>query len=161
MKGVSSTMIAMKTIGFGVVTLLCVSLIAACGSEGGNGDGGAAGTSGGAAGSSGTAGTSGGTAGTGGGLRTTVSCNQAATGLCLEYLNFPQESAEQLRMTCTMSGGTAGSACPRTGVTGVCSTPPQNGVTLSTVYYSSAFDPSLAPQIQQACTASGGTWSAS
>ena len=141
----------MKTI---VVALLCVSLVAACGSDNGNGDGGTAGAAG-------SGGGTGGAAGNGGGLRTTVSCGQPAAGLCLEYQNFPQEGAEQLRMTCTMGGSTAGSGCSRAGVTGVCSVASQAGVTLHSVYYSSGFDPSLAPQLQEACMAGGGTWSAS
>jgi hypothetical protein len=166
----------MKAIGVGVVALLCVSLVVGCGSDAANNDGGgtvgadggtagagggAAGSGGGAAGSGGGAAGSGGAAGTGviPGGRTMVSCNQAAAGTCFEYVNYPQESADPLRMTCTTTAGTPGSACARTNAVGVCTTPTENEITLRTVYYPPTYSASQVSALQMVCTLAGGTWS--
>ena len=133
----------MRAIGVGVVAVLWVALAAGCNSDGGNGDGGGGGTGGDS------------------GLRTTVACDQPTAGVCSEYLNYPQESVEPLRTSCTMIAGTPGSSCVRTNTVGACTKPTENETSLRTLYYPPNYEPSNASTLEQVCTLYGGTWSAS
>jgi hypothetical protein len=135
--GLSKRFFAILALGAGAV------LVSACGGGGssGNGNGSSGGGSGG---------------GSSGGGATGFGCSQSVAGnqFCYVYSNLTSSQVMAEQQACTMASGSVVMSCPSAGRIGCCAVT-MGGMSVDECYYFGD-----ASTDSQACTMSGGTWSA-
>jgi len=88
-----------------------------------------------------------------------ISCDITtdAQHFCLEYFGIPSGDLAAVQSECMTETGTFGTSCPSAGRLGTCALV-AGGLSYSESFYDS--NSFTAAEAQQACTASGGTWTA-